>query len=133
MKVALIYAKNQDLRTQAAELFADEGATIGDGARDEIFPPLGITILAGWLLEAGYDVRLCDDSIESLRDQRSVINSEMFRQLREFETLKAKAKRSGSPADQKAADKCERRIDECRAELTKIRARLYRLESAARL
>lgn len=66
MRVALIYAKNQNLRTQAAELFADETATAGDGARDEIFPPLGITVLAGWLLEAGYDVRLCDDSIETL-------------------------------------------------------------------
>jgi anaerobic magnesium-protoporphyrin IX monomethyl ester cyclase len=70
MKVALIYAKQQTLRTQAAELFADESATIGDGARDEIFPPLGITILAGWLLEAGYDVRLCDDSIETMETVR---------------------------------------------------------------
>jgi anaerobic magnesium-protoporphyrin IX monomethyl ester cyclase len=66
MKVALIYAKNQNLRTQAEELFADENATAGDGARDEIFPPLGITILAAWLLEADYEVRLCDDSIETL-------------------------------------------------------------------
>lgn len=66
MKVALIYAKQQTLRTQAAELFADEDATIGDGARDEIFPPLGITILAGWLIKAGHEIRLCDDSIETL-------------------------------------------------------------------
>jgi len=70
MKVALIYAKQQNLREQAEELFADENATAGDGARDEIFPPLGITVLAGWLLEAGYDVRLCDDSIETLETVR---------------------------------------------------------------
>ncbi len=71
MKVALLYAKNQNLRTQAAELFADDDATAGDGARDEIFPPLGITVLAGWLIKAGYEVRLCDDSIESMEHVRA--------------------------------------------------------------
>lgn len=73
MKVALIYAKNQGLRTQAAELFADDTATAGDGARDEIFPPLGITVLAGWLIKAGYEVRLCDDSIETMEVVREHI------------------------------------------------------------
>ncbi|MFT7486739.1 MAG: anaerobic magnesium-protoporphyrin IX monomethyl ester cyclase, partial [Candidatus Paceibacteria bacterium] len=74
MKVSLIYAKNQNLRTQAAELFANDDATAGDGARDEIFPPLGITVLAAWLIKAGYDVRLCDDSIESMETVREFMD-----------------------------------------------------------
>ena len=65
MKVALIYAKSLGIRQKAAEIFSDDEAVKGELARDEIYPPLGIAILAGYLLEAGgYEVRLIDDSIE---------------------------------------------------------------------
>ena len=65
MKVALIYAKSIAIREKAAAIFQDDEAVKGELARDEIYPPLGIAILAAHLLErGGYDVRLCDDSIE---------------------------------------------------------------------
>jgi radical SAM superfamily enzyme YgiQ (UPF0313 family) len=65
MKVALIYAKSVTLRKKAQAIFQDDGAVKGELARDEIYPPLGIAILAGHLLErGGYDVRLLDDSVE---------------------------------------------------------------------
>ena len=65
MKVALIYAKSSMVRERAAATFEDREAVKGELARDEIYPPLGIAILAGHLLRrGGYDVRLCDDSIE---------------------------------------------------------------------
>ena len=66
MKVVLIYAKSQAIRQKAAEIFADEGQTKGELARDEIYPPLGISILAAELEEIGHEVRLYDDSIREL-------------------------------------------------------------------
>lgn len=63
MKVVLIYAKSQAIRELAAQAFANEGETKGELARDEIYPPLGISILAGWLEQLGHEVRLLDDSI----------------------------------------------------------------------
>jgi radical SAM superfamily enzyme YgiQ (UPF0313 family) len=68
MKVVLIYAKAQDVRFKAAELFSDETATKGELARDEIYPPLGISILGAILEQKGYEVRLMDDSIDALED-----------------------------------------------------------------
>jgi anaerobic magnesium-protoporphyrin IX monomethyl ester cyclase len=66
MKIALIYAKAQNLKQKAAEVFADDEVTKGELARDEIYPPLGITILAAWLEQEGHEVRLKDDSIDDL-------------------------------------------------------------------
>jgi len=71
MKVVLIYAKAQDVRFKAAELFSDETATKGELARDEIYPPLGITMLAAILEQKGHEVRLLDDSIEELETVRA--------------------------------------------------------------
>jgi radical SAM superfamily enzyme YgiQ (UPF0313 family) len=65
MKVALLYAKSFAIREKAAAIFQDQEAVKGELARDEIYPPLGIAILAGHLLErGGYEVRLVDDSVE---------------------------------------------------------------------
>jgi radical SAM superfamily enzyme YgiQ (UPF0313 family) len=66
LKVVLIYAKSQAIREQAAALYAKEGATKGNGSRDEIYPPLGIGILGAELLQLGYEVKLLDDSIEEM-------------------------------------------------------------------
>ncbi|MCA8981889.1 MAG: cobalamin B12-binding domain-containing protein [Planctomycetes bacterium] len=68
MNVFLLYAKAQNLKAQAAEIFADETANKGELARDEVYPPLGISILAAWLEQKGHDVRLMDDSIEEIED-----------------------------------------------------------------
>ena len=70
MKVSLIYAKAQNIREKAARLFADESLTKGELARDEVYPPLGISILAAWLEKAGHEVRLKDDSLEELDELR---------------------------------------------------------------
>ena len=72
-KVALIYAKSQALREQAAALFAQDGVATGNGARDEIIPPLGIAILAAGLLERGYEVKIFDDSIEDMDTLRAAM------------------------------------------------------------
>jgi len=66
MKVVLIYAKSQAIRQKAAQAFADESQTKGELARDEIYPPLGISILAAELEQIGHEVRLLDDSIREL-------------------------------------------------------------------
>jgi radical SAM superfamily enzyme YgiQ (UPF0313 family) len=66
MKVVLIYAKSQAIRQKAAEVFADESVQKGELARDEIYPPLGISILAAELEQLGHEVKLYDDSIEEL-------------------------------------------------------------------
>src|SRR5688572_14108171 len=66
MKVVLIYAKSQIIRQKAAEVFADESVQKGELARDEIYPPLGISILAAELEQLGHEVRLLDDSIEEI-------------------------------------------------------------------
>jgi radical SAM superfamily enzyme YgiQ (UPF0313 family) len=74
MKIALIYAKSQAIREKAAALFADDGATKGELSRDEIYPPLGIAILAAPLLErGGFDVKLFDDSIEEMSTLREAM------------------------------------------------------------
>jgi radical SAM superfamily enzyme YgiQ (UPF0313 family) len=74
MKIALIYAKSQAIREKAAALFADDGATKGELSRDEIYPPLGIAILAAQLLErGGFDVKLFDDSIEEMSTLREAM------------------------------------------------------------
>jgi radical SAM superfamily enzyme YgiQ (UPF0313 family) len=70
MKVILIYAKSQAIRELAKQLFEDQGKTKGELARDEIYPPLGISTLAAELLEIGHEVRLLDDSIEELETLR---------------------------------------------------------------
>lgn len=67
-KIALIYAKAQNVRVQAQAIFADDDVLKGELARDEIYPPLGITILAAWLEQKGYEVRLRDDSIETMEE-----------------------------------------------------------------
>ncbi len=64
MRIALIYAKAQNVREQAANAFADDTVTKGELARDEVYPPLGISILAAWLEKGGHEVRLKDDSID---------------------------------------------------------------------
>jgi radical SAM superfamily enzyme YgiQ (UPF0313 family) len=67
MKVLLIYAKSQAIREKAAALYSDAKAVKGELSRDEIYPPLGIGILAAELEQrGGYEVRLLDDSIEEL-------------------------------------------------------------------
>jgi radical SAM superfamily enzyme YgiQ (UPF0313 family) len=50
----------------AAKAFADGSQTKGELARDEIYPPLGISILAAILEGKGHEVRLFDDSIREL-------------------------------------------------------------------
>ncbi|MDE0892229.1 MAG: radical SAM protein [Planctomycetota bacterium] len=67
-KIVLVYAKAQNLRVQAQEIFDDDEVLKGELARDEIYPPLGISILASWLEGKGYEVRLRDDSIESMAE-----------------------------------------------------------------
>ena len=71
MKVVLIYAKSQAIRQKAAEIFADQSQTKGELARDEIYPQLGITILAAELEEIGHAVSLLDDSIRELDELRA--------------------------------------------------------------
>ncbi|MBL8860675.1 MAG: cobalamin-dependent protein [Planctomycetes bacterium] len=70
MKIVLIYAKSQAIRQKAAEVFADENVTKGELARDEIYPPLGISILAAELEQLGHEVKLFDDSIDEIDDIR---------------------------------------------------------------
>ncbi|MCY2961427.1 MAG: radical SAM protein [Planctomycetota bacterium] len=70
MKIVLIYAKSQAIRQKAAEVFADENVTKGELARDEIYPPLGISILAAELEQLGHEVKLFDDSIDEVDDIR---------------------------------------------------------------
>jgi radical SAM superfamily enzyme YgiQ (UPF0313 family) len=71
MKLVLIYAKSQAIREKAAAIFSDDKAVKGELARDEIYPPLGIAILAAELEQMGYEVRLHDDSIDELADIRA--------------------------------------------------------------
>ncbi len=67
MKIALVYAKSQTVRSRAADTYAQEDTTRGEYSRDEIYPPLGIATLAARLLDiGGYEVRLLDDSIDDL-------------------------------------------------------------------
>ena len=49
MKIVLIYAKSQAIREMAKELFSDTAKTKGELARDEIYPPLGISLLGASL------------------------------------------------------------------------------------
>lgn len=71
MKVVLIYAKSQAIRELAAAAFANQDKQKGELARDEIYPPLGISILGAELLELGHDVRLLDDSIRELDEVKA--------------------------------------------------------------
>jgi len=71
MKVVLIYAKSQAIREKAAAIFSDDKAVKGELARDEVYPPLGIAVLAAELEQKGYEVRLLDDSIEEIEDLRA--------------------------------------------------------------
>jgi radical SAM superfamily enzyme YgiQ (UPF0313 family) len=73
LKVVLIYAKAQAIREQAAALFASGKAVKGLGSRDEIYPPLGIGILAAELEKLGYEVKLYDDSIEEIETLRAAM------------------------------------------------------------
>jgi len=67
-KIVLVYAKAQNVKVQAQAIFADVEVVKGELARDEIYPPLGITTLAAWLEREGYEVRLRDDSIETMEE-----------------------------------------------------------------
>lgn len=71
MKIVLIYAKSQTVATQAATEYSEARHADYVLTRDEIYPPLGITILAAWLEQRGHVVRLRDDSIDSLDDLRA--------------------------------------------------------------
>lgn len=73
MKVVLIYAKAQNVKEKAAAAFSDDALVKGELARDEIYPPLGISILASWLLQKGHEVQLFDDSIQPLEAQREAM------------------------------------------------------------
>ncbi len=73
VNVVLIYAKSQAIRQLAGELFADRSKTKGELARDEIYPPLGITTLAAELRLIGHEVKLFDDSIHELDDIRAAM------------------------------------------------------------
>ena len=75
MKLVLIYAKSQAIREKAAAIFSDDKAVKGELARDEIYPPLGIAILAAELEQMGYEVRLHDDSIDELAELNSLAAS----------------------------------------------------------
>ncbi|MCB9897194.1 MAG: cobalamin B12-binding domain-containing protein [Planctomycetes bacterium] len=72
MKVVLIYAKSQTLRGRVANTYAEEDTTRGEYSRDEIYPPLGISTLAARLESlGGYEVRLIDDSLDSIEEIRA--------------------------------------------------------------
>lgn len=74
MKVALVYAKSQTLRGKVANAYAEEDTTRGEYSRDEIYPPLGISTLAARLESlGGYEVRLVDDSLDSIDDIREAM------------------------------------------------------------
>ena len=74
MKVALIYAKSQTLRGKVANAYAEEDQTKGEYSRDEIYPPLGISTLAARLEKlGGYEVRLQDDSLDSLDELKDAM------------------------------------------------------------
>ena len=67
MKVVLLYAKSQTLQGRVANAYAEEDTTRGEYSRDELYPPLGIAILAARLESlGGYEVRLLDDSIDGI-------------------------------------------------------------------
>jgi len=69
MNVVLIYAKSQTLRGTVAGTYADGETTRGEYSRDEIYPPLGIAVLAARLRATGdHDVQLFDDSIDDIED-----------------------------------------------------------------
>lgn len=71
MKVVLIYAKSQTLRGAVANTYAGEDTTRGEYSRDEIYPPLGISTLAGVLESLGkHEVRLIDDSLDPIEEIR---------------------------------------------------------------
>ena len=71
MRVTLIYAKSQAVRQMASDMFASGAKTKGELARDEIYPPLGISILAAELEQIGHEVRLFDDSIRELDELKA--------------------------------------------------------------
>jgi len=74
MKVALIYAKSQTLRGKVANAYAEEDQTKGEYSRDEIYPPLGISTLAARLEQlGGYEVRLQDDSLDTLDELKDAM------------------------------------------------------------
>ena len=74
MNVVLIYAKSQTLKGSVAGTYADDAVTRGEYSRDEIYPPLGIAVLAARLRDlGGYDVRLMDDSLDELEEIREAM------------------------------------------------------------
>ena len=62
MKVTLIYAKSRLFKEKAQA--AADGKDVGEYARDDVFPPLGIASLGAVLEREGHEVRLIDDSID---------------------------------------------------------------------
>jgi len=91
VQVALIYAKSPRLRGQAAEQMEANPQGSGVYARDEIYPPLGITLLAAWLERAGHRVRLFDDSLD---DERSLRGGMQWADVVGISSLTANARRA---------------------------------------
>src|SRR6185436_10922652 len=73
MRVALIYAKSQGIPRKAGVSGEDHQTTAARPGRDEIYPPLGISILGAELLELGHEVRLLDDSLRSMEELREAM------------------------------------------------------------
>ena len=73
MKIVLIYAKSQAIRELASQLFSDDNKNKGELARDEIYPPLGVSLLGAKLEQLGHDVKLLDDSIRELDEIRAAM------------------------------------------------------------
>jgi len=66
MRVTLIYAKSQSIPRKSGEQYEDWLASASEPGRDEIYPPLGISMLGAELEDRGHEVRLFDDSLRSL-------------------------------------------------------------------
>ncbi len=70
MRVTLIYAKSQGIPRKAGAEAEDHQTTAARPGRDEVYPPLGISILGAELLQLGHEVRLLDDSLRTLEELR---------------------------------------------------------------
>ena len=65
MRILLVYAKSQASPRKTGVVEEDHDTTASRPGRDEIYPPLGITILGAELEALGHDVRLMDDSLRT--------------------------------------------------------------------
>ena len=73
MRVALVYAKSLAIPRKAGATDEDFKTTAKQPGRDEIYPPLGITILGAILEQGGHEVRLFDDSLRSEEELRQAM------------------------------------------------------------